>query len=65
MGDEEKGRPLTLRELERLAIREALRRNDGNISATARELGIGRSTLLRRLKEFRKAAEDAVEAAGR
>ncbi|AOF81001.1 bacterial regulatory, Fis family protein [Methyloversatilis sp. RAC08] len=37
---------LTLR-----AIRESLSRNDGNVAATARELGISRTTLYRKLKE--------------
>ncbi|HEY9192539.1 MAG TPA: sigma 54-interacting transcriptional regulator [Methyloversatilis sp.] len=37
---------LTLR-----AIRESLSRNEGNVAATARELGISRTTLYRKLKE--------------
>ncbi len=43
--------PLPLVERERRAILEALDRHSGNRSAAARELGIGRATLYRRLKE--------------
>lgn len=45
------GDPLTLAERERRAILEALDRTQGNRAAAARELGIGRATLYRRLKE--------------
>lgn len=45
-------RPLA--EVERDAIRVALRLYDGNLSEAARRLGIGRSTLYRRLSEIRK-----------
>ena len=64
MGDEEKGRPLTMKEIERLAIRAALRRNNGNVTRTARDLGIGKSTLRRRLKKYVRDAEMAVSARG-
>ncbi|MAZ91437.1 MAG: Fis family transcriptional regulator [Oceanicaulis sp.] len=37
---------------ERSEIRRALARNNGNASATARELGIGRATLYRRMKRL-------------
>jgi transposase-like protein len=47
----EERKALTLRELERLAILDALERNSGNKDATARALGIGRTTLYRWLKE--------------
>ncbi len=47
------GRPRTLAslvgELEQEAIRAALDRNEGNLSQTARELGIDRNTLKRKL----------------
>lgn len=43
--------PLSLAERERRAILEALDRTQGNRAAAARELGIGRATLYRRLKE--------------
>ena len=42
----------TLGELEELAIRAALERNGGNISAAIRELGIGRATLYRKLSKY-------------
>ncbi|MCA1826026.1 MAG: sigma 54-interacting transcriptional regulator [Myxococcales bacterium] len=42
----------TLGELEELAIRGALRRHDGNRHAVAAELGIARSTLLRKLDQL-------------
>ena len=61
MGDEEKHRPMTMREIERLAIRAALRRNDGHVVKAARELKIGKSSIYRKLKRYRKDADDAVE----
>jgi transcriptional regulator with PAS, ATPase and Fis domain len=48
------GKPLTLREIEHLAILDALDRNNGNKLAAARELGIGKTTLYRRLNEKRE-----------
>ena len=45
------GKPLTLREIEWIAILAALERNHGDKLATARELGIGKATLYRRLHE--------------
>lgn len=44
---------LTLRDLETLHIRDALRRCRGNRAAAARELGINPSTLFRKLKSLR------------
>jgi transcriptional regulator of acetoin/glycerol metabolism len=44
------GNPLSLGEMEDLAINASLRENHGNISAAARKLGISRNTLYRRLK---------------
>jgi DNA-binding NtrC family response regulator len=41
---------MTLAEAERLLIEGALRRHDGNISQAARQLGLSRSALYRRLK---------------
>ena len=41
----------SLREVERDYIRYVLRRSGGNRSAAARILGIGRNTLLRKLRE--------------
>ena len=43
----------SLREAEREAISSALARNGGNVSRAARELGIGRATLHRRLRAYR------------
>ena len=45
-------RPDTLREIERDAITEALRRNRYNRLVAARELGIHKSTLYRKIKEY-------------
>ena len=42
----------TLRQMEALMIEKALRRNDGNRTATAKELGINASTLFRKLKSL-------------
>jgi two-component system response regulator HydG len=45
-------RGITLKELERRHTLAALERHGGNQAETARELGIGRNTLWRRLKEY-------------
>ena len=45
------GRFPTIDEMEKLLIREALKRTDGNQSAAAQILGISQSTLSRRLKQ--------------
>jgi len=45
-------RPKTLRDLEKEAIQEALRRNNGNRTRTALELGFTRRTLLNKIKEY-------------
>ncbi len=42
----------TLEEIERQAIAEALARNGGNLSETGRQLGIGRTTLYRKLDRY-------------
>jgi DNA-binding NtrC family response regulator len=42
----------TLADLERYAVEGAMARNGGNVSATARELGISRSVLYRKLEKF-------------
>lgn len=48
-----RGNPVsTLEQIEKQAIREALQRFDGNISRTARALGIGRNTLYDKLKKY-------------
>lgn len=43
---------LRLDELERLAIENALKHTKGNVSAVVRHLGIGRTTLYRKLKKY-------------
>ncbi|QID17945.1 sigma-54-dependent Fis family transcriptional regulator [Nitrogeniibacter mangrovi] len=43
---------LTLQSAERAAIAQALVRNGGNVSATARELGVARATIYRKLQQF-------------
>jgi transcriptional regulator of acetoin/glycerol metabolism len=43
----------SLREIEREAIDAALRRTGGNVTRAARDLGIGRATLHRRLRAYR------------
>jgi len=45
-------RPMTLKEIERLYIAEALERNRGNRKQTAEELGINVSTLFRKLQNL-------------
>ena len=42
----------TLREIEAQAIHEALTRNDGKRAAAARELGIDKTTLWRKMKKL-------------
>ncbi len=44
--------PLTLEEMEKRAIGEAIRRNKGNLSFTADELGISRPTLYRKMQKY-------------
>ncbi len=44
--------PLTLKEIEAAAVKRALERNQGNKGKAARELGIHRVTLYRKLKEL-------------
>ena len=43
-------RPTNLKQMEKILIVDALRRNNGNCTAAARELGIHRSTLFRKMK---------------
>jgi len=45
--------PMSLEDLEREAIRQALARHDGNVSLAARALGLSRSALYRRLQRYR------------
>ena len=43
---------ISLEQLERRAIEESLERNRWNLSAVGRQLGVGRTTLYRKLKKF-------------
>ena len=43
--------PLTLKELERMAIESGLERTNWNITATPQQLGISRMTLYRKLEQ--------------
>jgi len=47
------GRAMTLAEVEREAIAAAIALHGGRLSAAARHLGIGRTTLYRKLREGR------------
>ena len=49
LGDAASG---TMEDLERTALTDALRRHDGNVAEVVRELGIGRTTVYRKLKKF-------------
>jgi DNA-binding NtrC family response regulator len=51
---------MTLEALERRAIEEAVARHGGNLSAVAKELGLGRTTLYRKLQAYRPA--DTIDA---
>ena len=51
------GVPIDLGSLERLAIQEALRRENGNRTRAARVLGISLRTLRNKLREYRERAE--------
>jgi len=46
------GEPATIKQMEILLIAQALRRNKGNKTAAAKELGINKSTLFRKMKAF-------------
>ncbi|MEM1179884.1 MAG: sigma-54 dependent transcriptional regulator [Acidobacteriota bacterium] len=50
----------SLRDIEALAISRSLRRHGANVSAVARELGIGRNTLYRKMEKYgiRQASEE-------
>ena len=45
-------KPATIKQMEIILITQALRRNNGNKTATAKELGIDKSTLFRKMKAF-------------
>ena len=44
--------PATIKQMEIILITQALRRNNGNKTATSKELGIDKSTLFRKMKAF-------------
>lgn len=44
--------PMTLDDIERLAVEKVMKRCDGNISQAAQELGISRAALYRRLEKY-------------
>ena len=46
------GGTMNLEELERETIVRAMENNEGNLSDVARQLGIGRSTLYRKLEQY-------------
>jgi len=48
----EDSEPATIKQMEIILITQALRRNNGNKTATAKELGIDKSTLFRKMKAF-------------
>jgi len=48
----ESSQPATIKQIEIILITQALRRNKGNKTATAKELGIDKSTLFRKMKTF-------------
>jgi len=48
----ESSQPATIKQMEIILITQALRRNKGNKTATAKELGIDKSTLFRKMKAF-------------
>ena len=54
---DEKSSPMTLQNIEKQAIREALKNNAGNKSQAARQLGINPSTLYRKM--YRYGIEDS------
>ncbi|MCB9234997.1 MAG: sigma-54-dependent Fis family transcriptional regulator [Bacteroidia bacterium] len=43
---------LNLEEVEKVAIQNAIRKHDGNLSKAARELGLGRTTLYRKMSKY-------------
>ena len=43
---------LNLEEVERIAIKNAVKKHNGNLSKAARELGLGRTTLYRKMAKY-------------
>jgi DNA-binding NtrC family response regulator len=52
LGESEPARPVSMKQIERQAIEDALRIHQGNRTAAARQLGISLRTLQYRLKEY-------------
>jgi len=52
LGEIEGNKPATMKQMEIVLITESLRRNKGNKTATAKELGIDKSTLFRKIKMY-------------
>jgi len=50
--DAKNSEPATIKQMEIILITQALRRNNSNKTATAKELGIDKSTLFRKMKAF-------------
>ena len=51
-GNAKNSEPATIKQMEIILITQALRRNKGNKTAAAKELGIDKSTLFRKMKAF-------------
>jgi transcriptional regulator with PAS, ATPase and Fis domain len=51
-GNAKNSAPATIKQMEIILITQALIRNNGNKTATAKELGIDKSTLFRKMKVF-------------
>lgn len=47
-----KDKPMSLNEAEKIVISNSLKRNNSNLSAVAKELGVGRQTLYRKIKDY-------------
>jgi transcriptional regulator with PAS, ATPase and Fis domain len=43
---------MTLEDMERHVVQQALKRHEGNLSKVAKELGISRAALYRKLEKF-------------
>ena len=43
---------LNLEELEKIAIEQAIEKHEGNMSMVAKELGLGRTTLYRKMAKY-------------
>ncbi|MEI8139517.1 MAG: sigma-54 dependent transcriptional regulator [bacterium] len=57
--DSQRSEPASMAEGERMMIYAALKKNDGNRTLAAEQLGISRRTLQRKLKEYRSSPQDS------